>query len=124
MRDALQQVRATNMKVLEYSPAIGLASYRKKLVDYYHKFQINLSPDEIIVTTGASEAIQFAFLSCLDHRDEVIVPEITWIAESAPIPSHVVIARPGLDPALVAGIIVSGLAEGRRELPADIFLSA
>ncbi|MCB0598341.1 MAG: pyridoxal phosphate-dependent aminotransferase [Lewinellaceae bacterium] len=72
---ALQQVRATNMKVLEYSPATGLASYRKKLTQYYRKFDIEISADEIIVTTGASEAIQFAFLACLDHQDEVIVPE-------------------------------------------------
>ena len=72
---ALQQVRATNMKVLEYSPAVGLASYRKKLTEYYRKLDIEVSADEIIVTTGASEAIQFAFLACLDHQDEVIVPE-------------------------------------------------
>lgn len=72
---ALQQLRATNMKVLEYSPATGLASYRKKLTNYYRKFDIEVSADEIIVTTGASEAIQFAFLACLDHKDEVIVPE-------------------------------------------------
>ena len=72
---ALQQVRATNMKVLEYSPATGLASYRKKLTKYYRKFDIEIGADEIIVTTGASEAIQFAFLACLDHQDEVIVPE-------------------------------------------------
>ena len=72
---ALQQVRATNMKVLEYSPAVGLASYRKKLTEYYRKFDIEVSAEEIIVTTGASEAIQFAFLACLDHQDEVIVPE-------------------------------------------------
>lgn len=72
---ALQQLKATSMKVLEYSPAEGLASYRKKLVEYYRKFQVELSADEIIVTTGASEAIQFAFLACLDHQDELVVPE-------------------------------------------------
>ncbi|MCO6488608.1 MAG: pyridoxal phosphate-dependent aminotransferase [Phaeodactylibacter sp.] len=72
---ALQRVRATDMKVLEYSPAEGLSSYRKKLTEYYRKFHVEISADEVIVTTGASEAIQFAFLACLDQQEEVIVPE-------------------------------------------------
>ena len=72
---ALEKIRATDIKVLEYSPAAGQSSYRQKLTNYYQKFDIDVSAEEIIVTTGASEAIQFAFLACLDHEDEVIVPE-------------------------------------------------
>jgi aspartate aminotransferase len=72
---ALQQVKENQLKVLAYSPAVGQLSYRKKLVTYYEKFDVRLSPDDIIVTTGGSEAIQFAMLSCFDIGDEVIVPE-------------------------------------------------
>lgn len=72
---AFQKLKATNLKVLEYSPANGIATYRKRMVQYYRKFGIELSPEQIVVTTGASEAIQFAMLSCLDHGEEVIVPE-------------------------------------------------
>ena len=72
---ALQQVRENELRVLAYSPAVGQLSYRKKLVEYYHKFDIELVPEDIIVTTGGSEAIQFAMWSCFDIGDEVIVPE-------------------------------------------------
>lgn len=61
--------------MLEYSPSQGYLSYRKKLVNYYAKFNINVSPDEIIITSGGSEAVLFAFMSCLNPGDEIIVPE-------------------------------------------------
>ncbi|PHN05250.1 pyridoxal phosphate-dependent aminotransferase [Flavilitoribacter nigricans] len=72
---AMAAVRATDTKILAYSPAEGNASYRQKLVGYYKKFDIDLEPEHIMVTTGGSEAIQFMFLSCLDKGDEVIIPE-------------------------------------------------
>lgn len=72
---ALQQVRENQLRILAYSPAVGQLSYRKKMVAYYRNFGIELSPDQIIVTTGGSEAIQFAMLACFDPGDEVIVPE-------------------------------------------------
>ena len=62
-------------KVLEYSPSDGYRSLREKLVTYYEQYQIKLSPEEIIVTTGGSEAVLFAFMSCLNPGDEIIVPE-------------------------------------------------
>lgn len=62
-------------KVLEYSPSEGLLSLRKRLVDYYQRFHINVDVDDIIVTTGGSEAVLFAFMACLDPGDEIIVPE-------------------------------------------------
>lgn len=61
--------------MLEYSPSDGYRSLREKLVTYYEQYQIKLSPEEIIVTTGGSEAVLFAFMSCLNPGDEIIVPE-------------------------------------------------
>lgn len=72
---ALRKVRESDMKILAYSPAVGISSYRNKLVQYYRNFNIDVTADQVLVTTGASEAIQFAFLSCLDDGDEVIIPE-------------------------------------------------
>lgn len=71
----LDAVRHTDMKVLEYSPSAGFDSYRKKLAEYYVRNDINVSPANIIVTTGGSEAIMFAIMSCLDPGDEMIIPE-------------------------------------------------
>lgn len=70
--DALKNVDRT---VLEYSPSQGYQSYREKMVGYYAKYNINLTPDDIIVTCGGSEAVQFAFMACLNPGDEVIIPE-------------------------------------------------
>jgi aspartate aminotransferase len=71
----LDAVRNATFKVLEYSHSAGNESYRKKLVQYYHGVGININPQQIIVTTGGSEAILFGFLACLDPGDEVIIPE-------------------------------------------------
>lgn len=72
---ALDAIRNIDRKILEYSPSDGYRSYREKLVGYYAKFKINVSADDIIVTTGGSEAVLFAFLACLNPGDEIIVPE-------------------------------------------------
>ena len=72
---ALEAVRRIDRKVLEYSPSDGYLSLRRKLVSYYGRFGIGLDDDEIIVTTGGSEAVQLAFMVCLDPGDEVIIPE-------------------------------------------------
>ena len=72
---AIDAIRNIDRKVLEYSPSAGYRSYREKLTHYYKKFNINLTADDIIVTTGGSEAVLFAFLSCLNPGDEIIVPE-------------------------------------------------
>lgn len=71
----LDAVRNSDFKVLEYSHSAGFASYRNKLCTYYGRFGITLSPEEIIVTTGGSEAILFAIMSCLDKDEEIIIPE-------------------------------------------------
>lgn len=72
---ALNAIRNFNQKVVAYSHSAGILSYREKLCEYYSRFNIELTPDEIIVGTGASEAILFAMNSCLDTDDEIIIPE-------------------------------------------------
>ena len=72
---AIDAIRNIDRKVLEYSPSAGNRSYREKLVGYYAKFNINLTADDIIITSGGSEAVLFSFLSCLNPGDEIIVPE-------------------------------------------------
>ncbi|MEO6406532.1 MAG: pyridoxal phosphate-dependent aminotransferase [Ferruginibacter sp.] len=71
----LDAVKQCDIKVLEYSHSAGMESYRRKLVKYYAKNNIDVSHEEIIVTTGGSEAILFGFMACLDAGDEVIIPE-------------------------------------------------
>ncbi len=71
----LDAVKNADFKVLEYSHSAGNESYRKKLVEYYKKAGIEVDFDNIIITTGGSEAILFGFMSCLDGGDEVIIPE-------------------------------------------------
>lgn len=71
----LEAVRNSDFKILEYSHSAGNESYRRKLTEYYHSVGIEVTKEEIIVTTGGSEAILFGFLSCLDPGDEVIIPE-------------------------------------------------
>ena len=72
---ALNAIRNVDRSILEYSPSQGFLSYRTKLVDYYKKYNINVTPDDIIITCGGSEAVLFAFMSCLNPGDEIIVPE-------------------------------------------------
>lgn len=74
-KEALDVLRHIDRQVLEYSPSQGFRSYREKLVGYYATYDIHLSADDIIITAGGSEAVLFAFLSCLNPGDEIIVPE-------------------------------------------------
>ena len=72
---ALDVLKHIDRKTLEYSPSQGYRSLRKALVNYYDRYQIKLDADEIIITCGGSEAVLFAFMSCLNPGDEIIVPE-------------------------------------------------
>jgi len=72
---ALDAMRAVDRKVLEYGPSEGLRSFREKLVEYYRRFKIMVDVDDIFVTTGGSEAVNFSFMACLDPGDEIIIPE-------------------------------------------------
>jgi aspartate aminotransferase len=71
----MDAVRHTDLKVLEYSHSAGNESYRRKLVQYYKKVGIDVTHEQILITTGGSEAILFGFLTCLNPGDEVIIPE-------------------------------------------------
>jgi len=73
--EALAAIKNIDRTILEYSPSEGIRSFRAKLAEYYHKFNIDVDVDDIIITTGGSEAVTFAFMSCLDPGDEIIVPE-------------------------------------------------
>lgn len=71
----LDAVRKADIRVLEYSHSAGNESYRRKLVNYYKSVGIDVAHDQILITTGGSEAIMFGFFSCLNPGDEVIIPE-------------------------------------------------
>lgn len=72
---ALNAIRNFSQKVVEYSHSAGIYSYRQRLTDYYRRLNIHITPEEIIVGTGASEALLFAINTCLDPGDELIIPE-------------------------------------------------
>ena len=75
---ALEAARHIDRSVLEYSPSQGYRSLRTKLVSYYAAYGIDLSPDEIIITSGGSEAVQFAYMACLNPGDEIIVTDPSY----------------------------------------------
>jgi len=73
--NALRAVRENTLKVVEYSPSFGIDSLRRKLSEYYKRRSIEIDPDQIMITTGGSEAISFAMMACMNNDDEIIVPE-------------------------------------------------
>lgn len=93
-REGLDALHRFDHKILEYSPSDGILSLRRKFSEYYAGAGIDLSPDEIIVTTGGSEALQFAFLACLDPGDEVILTEPTYANYISFMTAAGVTARP------------------------------
>ena len=74
-KKALDAVKNTNIDILSYSPSQGFQTYLEKLVKYYNHHQINVQEEDIIVTTGGSEALSFAMGSITDFGDEIIIPE-------------------------------------------------
>lgn len=71
----LNAIKNNTLKVVEYSNSAGIESYRKKLAEYYRSYRINVDYSDILITTGGSEALQFAFNTCFNPGDEVIIPE-------------------------------------------------
>ena len=71
----LNAIKTSNIKVVEYSHSAGNESYRIKLAEYYKGFRINVTSNDIIITNGGSEALSFAFMTCFNNGDEVIIPE-------------------------------------------------
>ena len=74
-KEGLEALKHITRTTLEYSPSQGFKSYREKLVNYYASYNIKLDVDDIIITTGGSEAVLFAFMTCLNPGDEIIMPE-------------------------------------------------
>lgn len=74
-KEGLEVLHHVDRKVLEYSPSDGIPSLRDKMAEYYDRFNMNVKPEDIIVTTGGSEAVMLAFMSTLNPGDEVIIPE-------------------------------------------------
>lgn len=72
MLDAIKNI---DLKVIEYSHSAGIESYRRKLISYYKKYNININFEDILITTGGSEAIEIAMMTCLNEGDEIIIPE-------------------------------------------------
>ena len=75
---ALEAVRHLDRSILEYSPSQGYKELRTKMVSYYANYGIDLSPDEIIITAGGSEAVMFAYMACLNPGDEIIVTDPSY----------------------------------------------
>ena len=96
---ALDAVRKADIRVLGYSPGAGTESYRRKLAAYYQRAGLPVAMEDIIVTTGGSEAILFALLTCLNPGDEIIIPEpfygtytafaITAGVDIVPVTAHI-----------------------------------
>lgn len=77
-REAIEAIRNFDAKTLSYTPSEGILTYRQSLKEYYNSFNINVDVEDIIITTGGSEAVMFAFMSCVDPGDEIIVPEPSY----------------------------------------------
>lgn len=108
---ALDAIRNIDRSVLEYSPSDGIKSLRSKLATYYHTFNIDVTENDIIVTSGGSEAVNFAFMSCLDPGDEIIVPEPAYANYTAFAIGAGAIVRP----------VVSTIEEGFALPPIEKF---
>lgn len=91
---ALDAIRNIDLKVIEYSHSAGFESYRRKLAGYYQALGLDIDYTEIIITTGGSEALLFAFNSCLDEGDEVIIPEPFYANYNSFAISAGVVVRP------------------------------
>jgi aspartate aminotransferase len=111
--EAIAAIKNIDRTILEYSPSEGIRSFRQKLAKYYHKFNINVDVDDIIVTTGGSEAVTFAFMSCLDPGDEIIVPEPAYANYEA----FAIVAGAKIKP------IVANIEEGFALPPVEEFES-
>ncbi len=98
-REAIKAIQTFDAKTLAYTPSEGMLSYRQSLTEYYRSFNINVTAEDIIITSGGSEAVMFAFMSCVNPGDEIIVPEPSYANYNAfaiacgavikTIPSHI-----------------------------------
>jgi aspartate aminotransferase len=113
--NVLQAIRNANLKVIEYSHSAGIPSYRKKLCEYYNRFNIDLTPDDILVTTGGSEAILFAMQVCLNPGDEIIIPEPFYANYNGFAVSAGVIIKP-INSSIETGFALPPIAEFEKAI--------
>jgi aspartate aminotransferase len=71
----LNAIKNSDIKIIEYSHSAGIESYRRKLAEYYQKFSMPVEMEDILITTGGSEAIEIAMMTCFNPGDEIIIPE-------------------------------------------------
>lgn len=114
-KQTLDAVRNSNFKILEYSHSAGNESYRKKLTGYYSKSGIQITTDEIIITTGASEAILFGLMACMDPGDEIIIPEPFYANYNAFAVEVGVIVRP-ITSTIDSGFALPSIAEFEKAI--------
>ncbi len=98
--EALNAIKNTPLKVIEYSHSAGNESYRRKLAAYYHKNNINVDHNDILITTGGSEALLFGIMACLDPGDEIIIPEpfyANYLSFAMTAGAKVIPVRSGID---------------------------
>lgn len=98
-QEAFKALEKIDTKVMAYTPSEGVISLRNKFVEYYKRYDIEVTPADIVVTVGGSEAVQMAFMACLDPGDEIIIPEPSYAnyftfarlsgAKIVTIPSHI-----------------------------------
>lgn len=108
---ALEAIRNISLRILEYSPSDGFPSLKSKLAAYYHRFKIDVTEEHIIITSGGSEAVNFAFMSCLNPGDEIIVPEPAYANYTAFAQAAGAVLRP----------VVSSIEEGFALPPIEKF---
>lgn len=108
---AIEALRRIDRKVLEYSPSEGIEPLRMKMSEYYSRFGIDVTPDEIIITAGGSEAVLFAFMACLDPGDEIIIPE----------PAYANYMAFAISAGAVIRSVPSSIADGFRLPPVEEF---
>ena len=117
--NALQALREARIDVLAYSPSGGIPRYRQKLPRYYQKFGIYVNPDDILVTTGASEAVLFALLACLDAGEAVLTPE-PFYANYLGFAGMAGVAVKPLPTSIADGFALPTVADFRQAISPDV----
>ena len=80
---AIEAIKNIDLTIIEYGPSAGYESYRKKLAGFYTKQNVKVATEDIMITTGGSEALLFALGSIMDQGDEIIIPEPFYANYSA-----------------------------------------
>lgn len=117
--NALKAVREAHIDILAYSPSNGYPSYREKLPAYYQKYGVDISPDDIVVTSGASEGILFTLLACLDRGESVLSPEPLYANYLGFAAMADVQVKP-ITTSIDTGFALPGIADFHRAITPDV----